>query len=246
MKTEAQLRRRIDETGDKLFYWVAEYELELDWFETRKGQSLKDKYGTDNVADKVEKSGIKIYEIDTLEDKRKEVTRKAIRRLRYLERKIAECNGEFIMDKQQAMMTILDELHNSAFNPCDFDSDALNTALGIFAEVIDEKFYYHDEAELAAAIEYFGGNDALTVDDFAVAFKKAFYTLERGCRDFTFDADINSFDDLGEVFFYKKTRAKYLDDLQDYVDFERLGEDVLNDTQGKFTRYGFFAPMEIF
>lgn len=91
-KTEAQLRREIDKAGDKLFGWLAQYEDVLEyWYETRKGQSLKDKYGTDNVADKVEADGIEIYEPGgAFSDKREKVTRKAIARLRYFERKIAE------------------------------------------------------------------------------------------------------------------------------------------------------------
>lgn len=152
------------------------------------------------------------------------------------------------MDKQQAMTTILDQLHNYAFalDRNAFDSDALDEALKVFDEVIDEEIYYHDEEELGAALYYYGGGDALTVNDFAVALKKAVDTLEHSGGDFTFDPDIATVDYLGEVFFYKKTKGRYFADLQDYVDFERLGEDILKDTGGKFTRYGFFAPTEIF
>ncbi|MBR0061402.1 MAG: hypothetical protein IJP68_07970, partial [Selenomonadaceae bacterium] len=59
------------------------------------------------------------------------------------------------------------------------------------------------------------------------------------------DADISTTYDLGEFFFYKKTKARYDIEWQDYVDFERLGEDISGDTKGKFTRYGFFAPEDI-
>ena len=86
----------------------------------------------------------------------------------------------------------------------------------------------------------------MTVDDFAVALKKAVNILEHSDNDYTFDADIATVNYLGEVFFYKKTKARYFDGLEDYVDFEKLGEDLLKDTDGKFTRYGFFAPTEIF
>ena len=46
-----------------------------------------------------------------------------------------------MMDKQQAMTTILDELHNYAFaidREAMFDSDALDAALKVFDEVIGE------------------------------------------------------------------------------------------------------------
>ena len=92
METTATLRRKLDNANDKIFYWFCEYESELEWYEIRKrGVTLKDKFGADNVADKAEKSGIEIYEDDfDAPAGRKKVTRKAIARLRFLEKKIAE------------------------------------------------------------------------------------------------------------------------------------------------------------
>ena len=148
------------------------------------------------------------------------------------------------MTKPEAMTTILDQLHAYDFNPTEFDSKALETALEVFGEnsvAIEDDYGY--ALDLAAALDYFGGNDALTVDDFATALKKAVDTVDLG--DYTFDADISTTYDLGEFFFYKKTNARYGIEWQDYVDFERLGEDIAGDTKGKFTRYGFFAPEAI-
>ncbi len=148
------------------------------------------------------------------------------------------------MTKPEAMTTIIDQLHAYDFNPTDFDGDALTTALEVFGEnsvAIEDDYGY--ALDLAAALDYFGGNDALTVDDFATALKKAVDTVDLG--DYTFDADIWTTYGLGEFFFYKKTNARYGIEWEDYVDFERLGEDIAGDTKGKFTRYGFFAPEAI-
>lgn len=144
------------------------------------------------------------------------------------------------MTKQDAMTTILSQLHDCHFNPDEFDGKALDTALEVFGEnSVGYNDDYGDALDLAAALAYFGGNDALNVDDFAVALKKATNTIDTG--DYTFDADISTTYDLGEIFFYRKTKASYIN-WEDYVDFERLGEEIARVTKGKFTRYGFFAP----
>lgn len=148
------------------------------------------------------------------------------------------------MTKQEAMTTILDELRNCHFQPDDFDGKALDTALEVFGVTcvaVDDDYGY--ALDFAAALDYFGGNDALTVDDFATALKKASRTIDLG--GYTFDADISTTYDLGEFFFYRRTKAGYIVDWETYVDFERLGEDIAGDTKGKFTRYGFFAPEAI-
>ena len=148
------------------------------------------------------------------------------------------------MTKQEAMTTILDELHNCHFQPDDFDGKTLDTALEVFGVTcvaVDDD--YVCALDFAAALDYFGGNDALTVDDFAVALKKASRTIDTG--DYTFDADISTTYDLGEWFFYRRTKAGYIVDWESYVDFERLGEDLAGDTKGEFTRHGFFAPAAI-
>lgn len=146
------------------------------------------------------------------------------------------------MTKHEAMTTILDELHNCHFQPDEFDGKALDTALEVFGEnSVGYNDDYGDALDLAAALAYFGGNDALNVDDFATALKKATDALD---DDYTFDADISTTYDLGEMFFYRKTKASYID-WEDYVDFERLGEEIARDMKGEFTRYGFFAPEAI-
>lgn len=148
------------------------------------------------------------------------------------------------MTKQEAMTTILDELHNRHFQTDDFDGKALDTALEVFGVTgvaIDDDYGY--TLDLAAALEYFIDPEYsgfVNVNDFATALKKASRTIDTG--DYTFDADISTTYDLGEVFFYRKTKAGYSVDWESYVDFERLGEDIAGDTKGKFTRYGFFAP----
>lgn len=149
------------------------------------------------------------------------------------------------MTKQEAMTTILEQVH--AYSVCDwdnFDGKALDTALEVFGQ---DSIAYNDgydyALDLAAALDYFDGTDVLTVDYFAVALNKAVDTLDMD--DYTFDADISTTYDLGEFFFYQKTKAYCGDCWEDYVDFERLGEDIAGNTNGKFTRYGFFAPEAI-
>ena len=151
------------------------------------------------------------------------------------------------MTKQTAMTTILDELHKYTFSRDDFDGKALDTALEVFGKdsvAIDDDYGY--ALDLAAALEYFIDPEYsgfVNVDDFAVALNKAVNTIDMG--DYTFEPDIPTTYALGEFFFYRKTKAAYNVDWEDYVDFERLGEDIAGDTKGKFTRYGFFAPEKI-
>ena len=147
------------------------------------------------------------------------------------------------MTKQDAMTTILSQLHDCHFNPDEFDGKALDTALEVFG--VDSVAYdgdYGDALDLAAALDYFGGCDALTVDDFATALNEAIYAID---YDHTLDVDIMTNYSLGEFFFYRKTKAGCIVDWDNYIDFEKLGEDIANDTKGKFTRYGFFAPEAI-
>ena len=90
METTATLRRKVEAANAKLFDWVAEYVAELEWYETRrKGVTLKDKYGTENVSRRVEADGIEVYEFDYYSPtERVKCTKRAIRRLRTLEKKI--------------------------------------------------------------------------------------------------------------------------------------------------------------
>lgn len=151
------------------------------------------------------------------------------------------------MTKQEAMTTILDELHDRHFNTAEFDGKALDTALEVFG--VDSVAYEGDYGyalDLAAALEYFIDPEYsrfVDVDDFATALDEAVGTINMG--DYMFDPDISTTYDLGEVAFYNKTKARYGIEWEDYVDFERLGEDIAGDTKGKFTRYGFFAPETI-
>ncbi|MBR1645982.1 MAG: hypothetical protein IJ685_04300 [Selenomonadaceae bacterium] len=150
------------------------------------------------------------------------------------------------MTKQTAMTTILDELHKYTFSRDDFDGKALDTALEVFGKdsvAFDGDYGY--ALDFAAALEYFIDPEYsgfVNVDDFAVALNKAIETIETD--DYFYDPDIHYYYDLGEEIFYRKTKA-YRGDFDDYVDFERLGEDIAGDTKGKFTRYGFFAPKTI-
>ena len=127
----------------------------------------------------------------------------------------------------------------------EFDGKALDTALKVFGvniTTIGEDDYGY-ALDLAAALEYFIDPEYsrfVDVNDFAVALDEAVGTINMG--DYMFDADIETTYDLGEDVFYRSTKVNYCVYLEDYIDFERLGEDIAEDTKGKFTRYGFFAP----
>ena len=96
MDTTKTLRRKLDNAEYKLFEWVCEYVTELEWYETRrKGVTLKDKYGTEDVSRRVEADGITVYEFDIDSPTgRVKCTKRAIKRLRTLEKKITEWNAK--------------------------------------------------------------------------------------------------------------------------------------------------------
>ena len=144
------------------------------------------------------------------------------------------------MTKHEAMTTILAQLHDRHFNTAEFDGKALDTALEVFG--VDSVAYEGDYGfalDLAAALDYFL-DGSCDVDDFATALDEAVGTINMG--DYMFDPDISTTYALGEFFFYNKTKATYYADWEDYVDFERLVEDIADNSKGEFTRYGFFAP----
>lgn len=95
-------QRQLDNADAKLFEWVAEYDSELGYYETETGATLKEVYSNGDyafdISRRVEADGIAVYEFDIdAPNERKKVTRKAIARLRYLERKIAEWEAKVVM-----------------------------------------------------------------------------------------------------------------------------------------------------
>lgn len=91
METTATLRRKSEKAADKLADWIGEYVAKLEWYETRrKGVTLKDKYGTEDVSRLVEADGIEVYEFDddSPNGRRVKCTARAIKCLRTLEKKI--------------------------------------------------------------------------------------------------------------------------------------------------------------
>ena len=90
METTATLRRKAETANAKVFERVADYVTELEWYETRrKGVTLKDKYGTEDVSRRIEADGIEIYEPDyDSPTGRVKCTARALKRLRALEKKI--------------------------------------------------------------------------------------------------------------------------------------------------------------
>ena len=113
METTATLRRKSEKAADKLADLMAEYVAELEWYETRrKGVTLKDKYGTENVSRRVEADGIEVYEFDYYSPtERVKCTKREIRRLRTLEKKIdaTEARLSLIEDALDAWSQLTDD-----------------------------------------------------------------------------------------------------------------------------------------
>lgn len=125
---------------------------------------------------------------------------------------------------------------------------------GLHAECLLEtlhKLHFHtaddfDDDELsafAAAVDYFyyGGFN------FTTALKTAGSIISSG--DYMHYPDIDDYYKLGRKIADKELESagiyRPLPELvDDYVNYERLGEDYANDHAGKFTAYGFFAPQE--
>ena len=110
-----------------------------------------------------------------------------------------------------------------------FDADAMLDALnaaGLDASGLD----YTDVYALAAAIEYYGAGitDALAV-------------IKDG--DFKFFCGVDTYTELGNALVAEAVPYYLPDIIMDYLDTEAIGEDYERDTQGQFTRFGFFAPV---
>ena len=94
-----EVERARDRAEEKMFELYAEYADELAHFETRrKGVTLKDKYGTEGVSTLVESAGIEVYEFDIdSPTERVKCTKRAIKRLRSLEKKMDDWHRKYIM-----------------------------------------------------------------------------------------------------------------------------------------------------
>ena len=109
LKTRKQLEAIISRAGTRIFELWCEYEDETKWLFIRLGKSHRfvhlGKYFTagefctlpDNLSDALESRGVKIYEenTDAKSPKYVDVTKRAIKRLRTLETRIAEWGKKF-------------------------------------------------------------------------------------------------------------------------------------------------------
>lgn len=97
-----------------------------------------------------------------------------------------------------------------------------------------------DDAKLwAAALEhfeaFFGG------ELYEDAFNSAVETIEN--KAYVFFPDVKTSAELGSAILEAKGGDLPVE-LEDYFDFEGLGDDYESDTEGTFTRYGYFAVKE--
>lgn len=143
------------------------------------------------------------------------------------------------MDKEKARAIIMEAIDTGEVEGTEVEE--LDRALEAFgASPVD------DFEEFAAALVYYLDSagyevgDTISVEEFAEIVGKADYALS---NDYTF-VDTDNYFDVGMSIFYRETGANLSDWLEDYVDFERIGEDHEKDANGKFTRYGYFAPTE--
>lgn len=145
------------------------------------------------------------------------------------------------MDKEKAMAIIMEAYDTGEVDGTEVEE--LDEALAVF-----DASPVADFEEFAAALSYFletagyedGDTDTMTVDEFAAVVSEVDYALN---NDYTF-VDTDNYFDVGMSIFYRETGANLSDWLEDYVDFERIGEDHETDAKGKFTRYGYFAPKD--
>lgn len=103
MKTRKQLEAVMSKADTRVFELYCEYEAETEWFVVRRGKStrvatLKERFTAEHgsvpekLSEVVEKLGVKIYEenLETNSPKYIECTKRAVKRLRTLEKRIAE------------------------------------------------------------------------------------------------------------------------------------------------------------
>ena len=97
-----------------------------------------------------------------------------------------------------------------------------------------------DDAKLwAAAIEHFDAFFGGDVDE--EAFGSVVETIET--KAYVFFPDVETSAELGSAILEAKG-GDLPAELEDYFDFEGLGDDYESDTEGTFTRYGYFATKE--
>ncbi len=103
-----------------------------------------------------------------------------------------------------------------------------------------DNFDDYEFQAFAAAFDYY----ARTSDPFIDVLRKAAEVIASGV--YTFYPDVQDDFALGEA----RLAEDYGGDnfpqiINDYFDFAHCGEDFADETNGRFTRYGFFAPESI-
>lgn len=103
-----------------------------------------------------------------------------------------------------------------------------------------DNFDDYEFQAFAAAFDYY----ARTSDPFIDVLKNAVEVIASGV--YTFYPDVEDDFALGEARLAEEFGGNHCPHIvDDYFDFERCGEDFADETNGKFTRYGFFAPERI-
>ena len=132
----------------------------------------------------------------------------------------------------EAQIDLHDHFYNGLHTDCLLDTlHKLN-----FHEV--DNFSEEELGAFTAAVDFYGGDDSRL---FMTAIVDAAKVIASG--KYVYFGDVHFYDDLGIKVFCRGIDNYHLPDwLEDYIDLERLGEDYTNDTNGKFTNYGFFTP----
>ena len=103
-KTRKQLEAIISKADTRIYELVCDYNAEIKWLFVRRGKSyrmmpLKERFATnefgtmpDNLSEVVERLGVEVYEENTESNSPKYIacTKRAIKRLRTLEKRISE------------------------------------------------------------------------------------------------------------------------------------------------------------
>lgn len=103
-----------------------------------------------------------------------------------------------------------------------------------------DNFDDYEFQALAAAFDYY----ARKSDPFIDVLKNAAQVIASG--DYTFYPDVQGNFALGEARLADELGGdNFPQIINDYFAFEQCGEDFADDTNGRFTRHGFFAPERI-
>lgn len=144
--------------------------------------------------------------------------------------------------EEESAQTVVTQLwrHVDRYAEGEFAADLFYDALHKLGISSADDFDFDQLNAFGAAIEYYQEKLAPVEVTLADAVREAAVTVEYcdyTCLPYAYDEDT-----LGvEVVKQRTGRRDIPEWLEEYINYERLGDDYLNDKGGMFTSYGFFA-----